>query len=58
VDIVEGGEDVDVEVESAFGTENRDKTGGGGGRGNSKISTIFEYPLLLLFSPPPKNTMF
>jgi hypothetical protein len=47
VDVVGGGEDVDDvetdvdEVEDAFGTEN--------GRGNSKISTIFELPKNILF---------
>jgi hypothetical protein len=30
------------EVEGALGTENGDEIGGGGGRGNSKISTTFE----------------
>jgi hypothetical protein len=32
--------------------------GGGGGGGKSKISTTFEYPLILLFQPPPKNILF
>jgi hypothetical protein len=51
---VRGDEDVvkDVEtgvdeVEGALGTGNGDETvGGDEGRGNSKISTTFEYPLL------------
>jgi hypothetical protein len=53
VSIVGGGEDVvDVEtgvdeMEGAFGTENGDETDGDGGRGNSKISTTFEFPLLI-----------
>jgi hypothetical protein len=53
LDAVGEGEDVDDvetgvdEVEGALGTENGDEIGGGGGRGNSKISTIFEAPLLL-----------
>jgi hypothetical protein len=32
--------------------------GGGGGSGISKMSTVFEYPLLLLLQPPPKNILF
>jgi hypothetical protein len=38
-----GNENRGVEVKGTFGTEN-----GVGGRGNSKISTTFEYPPLLL----------
>jgi hypothetical protein len=60
VDVVGGGEDVDVEtgvdeVEGTLGAENGDEIGGGG-RGNSKISTTFEAPLLLF--PPAKNILF
>jgi hypothetical protein len=53
VDVVGGEDVVDVletgvdEVEGALGTENGDETGGDEGRGNSKISTTFEYSLLL-----------
>jgi hypothetical protein len=50
---VRGGESVGVdvetgvdEVEGALGTEDGDEIGGDEGRGNSKISTTFEYPLL------------
>jgi hypothetical protein len=32
------------------------RRGGSEGRGNSKISTTFECPLLL--EPPPKNILF
>jgi hypothetical protein len=63
VDIVEGDEDVAEvetgvdEVEGAFGIENGDEIGEGGeGGGNSKISTTFVRPLLLV--PPPKNILF
>jgi hypothetical protein len=66
VDVVGGGDD-DVgvletgvdEMEDAFGTENGDEIGGdegGGGRGNSKISTTFECTPL--FKPHPKNILF
>jgi hypothetical protein len=54
-DVVEVETGVD-EVEGAFGTESGDEIGGSGGRGNSKISTTFEYPLLI--KPPPKNILF
>jgi hypothetical protein len=46
------------EVEGALGTEDGDEIGRDGGRGNSKISTTFEYLLLLLSQPPPKNILF
>jgi hypothetical protein len=61
VDVVEGGENVVVdEMEDVLGTKNGDENGGGedGGRGNSKISTIFEYPLFQVVPPPPKNILF
>jgi hypothetical protein len=61
VDVVGGGEDVvDGDVEGALGMESGDETGDeDGGRGNSKISTTFEYPLLQFVStPPPKNILF
>jgi hypothetical protein len=45
------------EVEGALGTGDGDEIGGYGRRGNSKISTTFETPLLLLL-PPPKNILF
>jgi hypothetical protein len=57
------GEGEDNGIERNETGENGDETNGGGGggdddgRGNSKISTIFEYALLL-FRPPPKNILF
>jgi hypothetical protein len=49
---VEGGVVGDVEGGMVGDVEG----GGGGGRGNSKISTTLESPILS--TPPPKNILF
>jgi hypothetical protein len=64
---IESGDVIDVESGENNGDDDSDgdggsdsdgdETGEGGGRGNSKISTTFEYPLLLIL-PPPKNILF